>query len=717
MDKDALSLQLLALFVEELDEHLRTLNADLLALEEAGGDAGARAERLAALFRTVHVIKGSSRSASVRAIEVACHQLETRLGRARESGGELSRELFALFFATADALGDAQKRLRAGQSLAGGPLDQILAQLEAGAGGARTIDAAAAAAASVAPEAARAAAGSLRVAAEKLDALVARAAEVLIAQRRVESRDEELAALQDTVLALVDATRRRDGESGKRETLAPLAERVARDVDRLAAAMRADWRALARATRPLDDDVRRARMVPFVEACRGLERAVRDLAVASHKEARVIIEGGDVELDRALIENLRDPLLQLVRNAIDHGIEPPAARQAAGKPAAGTVTVRAEVSGTSVRVIVRDDGGGLDRESIAAQARKKGLPEPAGERELQRLLFQPGFSTARIITDISGRGVGLDVVRTQVEALHGTIEVASDAGRGVTFTLVLPLTLTTLRALVVVAGGQTFAVALSAVERIVRFSADEVRSIETREMLTLDGWPVPVLPLAAALGLPPSEARPGGMAAAVVLAAERERVAFLVDELVNEQDVVLKRFGARLKRVRFLSGATLLPSGVVALILNAPELVAGSVQRPVAASLEAQLRAAPGEKRRRIVLADDSVTTRALEKSILEGAGYEVLAAVDGAEAWRLLQDHGADLVVTDVEMPRMDGFALTEAIRRSPRFRDLPVVLVTALEREPDRARGLDAGANAYLVKSSFDQRNLLAAIAQLIT
>ena len=481
--------------------------------------------------------------------------------------------------------------------------------------------------------------------------------------------------------------------------------------------MRADWRALARATRPLDDDVRRARMVPFIEACRGLERAVRDLAVASNKEARVVIEGGEVELDRALIENLRDPLLHLVRNAVDHGIEPPAARRDAGKPPAGTVTVRAEVAGPSVRVTVSDDGRGLDRETIAAQARRKGLPAPASDRDLQRLVFAPGFSTARIITDISGRGVGLDVVRTQVEALHGSIELGNDAGRGAAFTLLLPLTLTTLRALLVVAGGQTFAVALSAVERIVRFSADEVRSIETREVLELDGWPVPVVPMAAALGLPAPEARPGARASAVVLTAERERVAFVVDELVSEQEVVLKRLGGRLKRVRYISGATLLASGDVALILNAAELVGESVQRPVKASLEAQLRAAPVEHRRRIVLADDSVTTRALEKSILEGAGYEVLAAIDGSEAWRLLQDHGADLVVTDVEMPRMDGFALTEAIRRSPRFRELPVVLVTALDREGDRARGLDAGANAYLVKSGFDQRNLLATIAQLIT
>jgi two-component system chemotaxis sensor kinase CheA len=202
----------------------------------------------------------------------------------------------------------------------------------------------------------------------------------------------------------------------------------------------------------------------------------------------------------------------------------------------------------------------------------------------------------------------------------------------------------------------------------------------------------------------------------VVLAAEGQRVAFVVDELVREQEVVVKRLGKRLEHVRYVSGATLLPSGEVVLILNAPELVAAGVAAPGGAALAEKLQAKAAAKRLRVLLADDSVTTRALEKSILEGAGYDVLVAVDGAEAWRLLQDHGADVVVSDVEMPRMDGFALTEAIRRVPRFRDLPVVLVTARERQDDRARGLEAGANAYLVKSGFDQKTLLSTIAQLI-
>jgi two-component system chemotaxis sensor kinase CheA len=285
------------------------------------------------------------------------------------------------------------------------------------------------------------------------------------------------------------------------------------------------------------------------------------------------------------------------------------------------------------------------------------------------------------------------------------------------FTLTVPLTLTTVRALLVTAGGETFALLGTAVEKLVRVTREELCSVEGREMLRLGETPVPVASLAATLGLPARErAGESGKAAAVVLADGAHRAAFVVDELLAEQEVLVQGLGARLLRVGNIAGAMVLPNGRVALILNASEVIRSALRRApaerLAASSEEEARAA----RKRVLVVEDSVTTRTLERSILEAAGYEVAVAVDGVEAWQVLQERGTDVVVADVEMPRLDGFALTEAIRGSKRFRDLPVILLTALETERDKARGLAVGADAYLVKSAFDQKNLIETITQLL-
>jgi two-component system chemotaxis sensor kinase CheA len=281
----------------------------------------------------------------------------------------------------------------------------------------------------------------------------------------------------------------------------------------------------------------------------------------------------------------------------------------------------------------------------------------------------------------------------------------------------VPLTLTTLRALLVGAGGQTLALAGTNVQKLVRIGPDDLASVAGREMLRLGDAPLPVAGLAETLGLAPrAPSGVGGRRPAVIVAAGERRMAFVVDQFVAEQEVVIKNLGSRLRRVPLVSGATILPSGQIALVLNAASVIRAALARGPAGTLAAAPAAPPAPAKRRVLVADDSVTTRTLEKSILEAAGYEVLAAADGAAAWRLLQERGADLLVSDVEMPRMDGLALTEAVRASPRFRELPVVLVTARASEEDKARGARAGADAYLVKSAFDQKNLLETIAQLL-
>jgi two-component system chemotaxis sensor kinase CheA len=755
VDKDKLLKRLMATFLEELEEHVGALNRDLLALEKEI-DADKRAELLQTLFRSAHSLKGAARSVNVDPIETACHQMEEILSAARDGNTALAPETFSLLFTTADAIEEAGMRLREQQDLSSAPLTAVLPRLEAAAGQVGWTERlpesdAAPAVATVEPPPAPvepapvphappppADGGTVRVAAEKLDAFLARAGELLVARRRVQSRAEDVGVLREFVHRWADEWRPvekalrksltkngHDAANGRlpRPVAAALGRagdhlrQLEKDLDRLSTNMAADRRLLKQAADSLDDELRRVRMLPFADACQGLDRMVRDLARSHDKEVELSVEGGTVELDRSVLEGLKDPLRHLVRNAVDHGAEPPDERRRAGKAAQARVTVTAVLRGSQVEVAVADDGRGLDLDALRQQLRRRGLPEPADERELARAIFLPGLSTSRLITDVSGRGVGLDVVKGRVEALHGTVDVTFAPGDGTRFTLAVPLTLTTLRALLVETGGQTLALAGTNVQKLVRIGPDDLVSVAGREMLRLGDEPLPVAGLAETLGLRPrAPASAGTRRPAVIVAAGEKRMAFVVDEFLTEQEIVIKNLGPRVRRVVQVSGATILPSGQIALVLNAASLIRAGLARGTGSAIATATTGPATPVKRRVLVVDDSVTTRTLEKSILEAAGYEVLTAADGEAAWRLLHERGADVLVSDVEMPRMDGFDLTEAVRASPRFRELPVVLVTARASEKDKARGAELGADAYLVKSSFDQKNLLETIAQLL-
>jgi two-component system chemotaxis sensor kinase CheA len=785
MDKDRLIKRLMVTFLGELEEHVRTLNRDLLALEKEPEGSG-RADQYQTLFRTVHSLKGAARSVSIGPIVEVCHRLEELLLAAQEGQMPLGPGQFALLFETADAIEEAGMRLREQQELGGSPLVALLPRLDATAARAATAPSAPAAGpapssapvsppviaaeapepppapirpapppAAPAPVAATAekshpdptgGASVVRVPAEKLDAMLTRSGELLVARRRVESRGEDMAALREFVgrlrvewrdvepslTALLGRDEPEDGDGEASDRAAGLLPRrtvevlrragdnfvrLERDVDRLAALQASDRRQLARAARQLDEGVRRIRMLPFAEACQGLERSVRDLAAAGGKQVELVIEGGDVELDRSILEGLKDPLVHLVSNAVDHGIDSPERRREAGKPPRATVTVAAALRGGQVEVVVADDGRGLDLDALREQARKRGLAEPSDPRDVAHLIFLPGLSTARIITNVSGRGVGLDAVKGRLEQLHGTIDLETSPGRGTRFTLAVPLTLTTLRAVLVSAGGQVFAVATTNVQKLVRVDPGAFGTVEGREVLALGGPPLPVASLAETLGLPSRKpANGGGKVPGLIISAGERRIAVLVDELMAEQEVVVKGLGARVRRIRNYSGSTILPSGRVALVLNAAHLVRTALGQGRGAPLARTLAGATPEARKRLLVVDDSVTTRTLEKSILEAAGYDVTVAVDGEDGWRQLQEKGADLLISDVEMPRMDGFSLARTVRGSDRFAELPIVLFTSLGSERDKARGVEVGANAYLVKGGFDQKDLLETVAQLV-
>ena len=760
MDKHQLAQRLMATFLEELSDHVAALNDNLLALEK-DPPQDLRSELLNDVFRSAHSLKGASRAVNVDLVHRACHRMEDILDAVRDERMQLSPDLFSLLFNATDALEEAGMRLREEQELSDAPLNELLPALERAAVGDKweadeghpaEVDEPAtptAAAAQVenekvaettvaAPARTSATAATVRVAADKLDTLLAQSGELLVARRRVEARSGDVAAVRENVAdwrarwqrvekPLRELLETGDGAAGRQTMSRQVTDlirfagdrfqQIEKDLTRLSTNMRGDSRMLRQTCDAIEEEVYHVRMLPFAEACGGLERVMRDVARGTGKKAELLVEGEDVEVDRAVLEGLKDPLIHLVRNAVDHGIETPEERESAGKDVVAKIKVSAELRGGHVSVVVADDGRGFDLERIREKVRARGLPEPADDRELARSVFLPGFSTTEFVTDVSGRGVGLDVVQSRIEALHGSVDVSFQSGTGTRFELTAPLTLTTIRCVLVVAAHQTLAVPTASVRHIVRFDSTNVGRVGGREMLLMGERPVPIGSLAQALGWqpssPPSE---GGKMLAVVVAVGDGEVALAVDQVLAEQEVLVKNLGARIRRVKHLSGATLLASGNVALVLNVPNLVRtalGRATQPIGIAAAAEKAA---ERKNRLLVVEDSLTTRTLMKTILESAGYEVSVAVDGQHALDVLAESSVDLVVSDVDMPRMNGFRLTTALRKSAEHGELPVILVTARSNDEDKAQGLHAGANAYIVKSSFDQTNLLETIDQLL-
>jgi two-component system chemotaxis sensor kinase CheA len=455
----------------------------------------------------------------------------------------------------------------------------------------------------------------------------------------------------------------------------------------------------------------------FSEAVHGLDRAAHDLATSGGKQVRVRVSGGDVEVDRAVISGLREPLLHVVRNAVDHGIEPPDERRAAAKGPVGTVDIAARLDGDALVVEIRDDGRGIDHDAVRAAAARAGVSGAPGAGvddatgaaaplDTSELLFLPGLTTARQVTDASGRGVGLDAVRDRVEGLGGTVRLHSSSPRGTTVSISVPANTALVKVLVVRSGGELLSLPLAKVARVLAVDPSAVHEAEGRTRVAVDGTTVPMAALHATAGISADRGLAAGPLKVAMVEVAGRPFAFAVDELVGESEAIVKPPPRRLADVRAVRGRAILADGNIALLLNIAVCVEGALSRPEQLVVD-DATGTPAPTR--VLLVEDSRTTRVLEAGILRAAGYAVVEAEDGAAAWELLQEHEVDLVLSDVDMPRLDGVELCRLVRRSPELADLPVVLVTSLGDEADRRRGVDAGASAYIVKAEFDQDSLL--------
>jgi len=470
-----------------------------------------------------------------------------------------------------------------------------------------------------------------------------------------------------------------------------------------------EYRELTKVINQLQEVTERTRMVPIGTLAPMLHRTVRDAARAAGKNVRWEVVGEDIEVDRGVLEELVSPLLHLVRNSVGHGIESPERRLAAGKPEQAVVRLHSSQLGSKVVIAVSDDGGGIDVDAVRAAAAKSGL-DVSGLTEEQslHLIFRSGISTAKVLTESSGRGVGLDVVATAVTAVHGEMQLVNHPGLGAEFRIVVPITLTVVACLIVSIGGQSFALPL---HRIVRMlESQNVQLVGGKMLAIIDGHAVPVSDLATLLGLPAAAGGPW-----VLLGTADDSHAFQVETVLQKRDVVVRGLTGRLRDLKIVSGACIEPNGSILLVLDVPTLIERSAA-PVAAAARSADKPALPERPLSVMVVDDALMVRELQRSILERGGYSVRAASDGAEALAMLAEQPADLVITDVEMPNLDGLSLTRTIRAHPRLANIPVLIVSSHASEEDHQLGLEAGADGYIVKTSFDEAGLLSAVSRLL-
>ena len=470
-----------------------------------------------------------------------------------------------------------------------------------------------------------------------------------------------------------------------------------------------EYRELTKVINQLQEVTERTRMVPVGTLEPILHRTVRDVARAAGKNVRWEVIGEAIEVDRGVLEELVSPLLHLVRNSVGHGVEMPAQRLAAGKPEQAYVRLDATQVGSKVVISISDDGAGIDVAAVRESAAKAGV-DVSGLNEDQslHLIFRSGISTAKVLTENSGRGVGLDVVATAVEAVHGEVQVVNHPGAGAEFRIVVPITLTVVPCLIVSIAGQSFALPL---HRIVRMlEAQNVQLVSGKKLAVVDGLAVPVSDLAALLGLPTASGGPW-----VLLGTPADSHAFQVETVLQKRDVVVRGLTGRLRDLKAVSGASIEPNGSILLVLDVPNLIERSI-----AMLEAPRTNGDGPtgpiRPLAVMVVDDTLMVRELQRSILERGGYSVRTASDGAEAIAMLTEQAADLVVTDLEMPNVDGFHLIKSIRAHPGMANIPVLIVSSHASDEDHQRGLDAGADGYIVKTSFDEAGLLSAVSRLL-
>ncbi|PWT73702.1 MAG: hypothetical protein C5B46_05105 [Proteobacteria bacterium] len=702
--------------IPEAAENLRKLNKNL-----QDGEA------MRSLKRLLHTLKGSARMAGAMVAGELAHSMETRVESVDLGHG-----------ASGTLLDEVQKSFDRFTSL--------LDELRVGSAPANEGDEAAA---RIEQEADRA---MLRVRAGTVDRLVNQAGEVSIARSRVQGEVRSLrgtlgdlteniirlrsqlreieiqaeAQLQSSVARDAEAifdplefdrfTRFQELTRAMAESVndvATLQQALTKAIDQSEAALLAQ----ARLSRELQDGLMAVRLVPFTTIAERLHRLVRQSSVELGKRVNLQIVGGHIELDRSVMERMTAPFEHLLRNAVIHGIEKPALRQQLGKDEAGMIRIELRHDGNEVHIGVADDGGGLDIDAIRRRALAVGLMSGSDdwpEQRLAELIFAPGFSTAEQVTMMAGRGVGMDVVKSEISALGGRIDLEFERGRGTLFVMHLPLTLGLKRSLLVEAGGRTYGLPLQTIEQVMTFKVDVIESLRQTRAAEWQGRRYPFHHLADLLQVPAAPLDPKRGTSVLMVRSGLERIALQVDRISGIQELVTKRLGVQLERLTGINGAAVLGTGKIVLLINPVEL-AGKILTADGDPLLAAQAASAARRQPLILVVDDSLTVRKVTGRLLTRSGYEVATAKDGVDALNQLETRMPDAMLVDIEMPRMDGFELTKHVRGASRWSQIPILMVTSRDAAKHRTYAFELGVNAFLGKP-YQEEELLAQLERFL-
>ncbi|MBI4179290.1 response regulator [bacterium] len=693
--------RLAAIFREEAAEHLDALERLLLAIEAGHEDPATSIDEC---FRRAHTLKGAARAVGSTEIQRTAHDLEELLNPFRGGARPLSSQVVQDALARLDGIRREVSELtrpKDASDIPGGVPSPAGPRSEAPIAG-------------------------LRIDSGRLDRMIGLLGSVEISHKAGEKVGEEVRRVLDVLghahgdLGRLETRLRQKNQAPPGEVLPSVQEA------RLAIRAAAESLSMMRSTAgsryseeellldQLDDEVRRARLVPLSTLSLFLERACRDAANETGKKIGFTMSGGEVTLDRAVIDAVQEPLLHLLRNAAAHGIEPPPGRAAAGKPPEGSVTIDARRLGNRVRIRVKDDGAGVDLARLRpiVTARLRQTPDETramSDESLMECLFQGGITTAKNTDALSGRGAGLEIVRTRLRAVQGDVRVIESGPAGTVFELTLPVHLQIMRIMIVRGASGFYGLPTASVLHTERVRTGDVRLLAGRPVFAAPRGPIPLVALDSALGIPERSRTSAGVC--VILEVGAHRAGILADEVIEETEMLIRDLGFPMGHVPNIAGAAVRPDGSILLILNPAELGESALGKKFTPAAEP----AKVSVRPRILVVDDSPTTRSVLRGLFSAAGFDVVLASDGVEGRARYVQQGADVVVTDIQMPRMDGFAFTRAVKSESGGR-VPVVLVTGRESEADRRAGLEAGADAYVVKSTFEESDLIETVRRFL-
>ncbi|MBI5182110.1 MAG: hybrid sensor histidine kinase/response regulator [Nitrospirae bacterium] len=723
--------RLLDIFKEEGLEYIQRLGDGLLKLEKDPKDITV----LEDIFRNAHNLKGAARILGLSEIAKVAHDLESIFSLAKEGKLAITPERIDTLSHGIDAINSLITK--------GAPFDvkevrddnipkaadeKQSEKTPPQKPGRRASD--------------KQFLNTVRVSTEKLDIMMNQVGELLVAKMRFEQRLEDINSLIVLYEYLVKGLNRvkRDklrlnmagkaDSAGRRYGVYEEKNGVINDIIedligfndellRFSSMLYENQIDLDLVANALQGSIKNIRMLPLSTIFETIPMMVRDLSRRLNKKVSFKIQGEGIELDKRILEGLKDPVVHLITNCIDHGIEPTEERRAAGKDEEGLINVAVTAKGSFIEINIEDDGRGVSLEKIKEKAIKRGivtndmLPNLNNE-QIINLIFEPGFSTSEIITDISGRGVGMDVVKKNVEDLNGMVFIQSDLGKGCKTTVRVPFTLVTVMVILIEIGDEVCALPETAIDRLLNIKEGDIFTIEGSAVFRCDEDIIPINNLSHTLGFQKErEKKSGEEYPVIVIGYGEKKVAFIVDDFIGEEEIVIKTLTFPLTKVKNVAGAAVLGDGRIAIVLNPVDLIdsaRGVESIPIKRAEEKEI------VKKSVLIVDDSITTRILEKNILESSGYDVTLAVDGVDAYNKLQEGGFDIIVLDVQMPNMDGFSFTEKVRGAKEFKDTPIILLTSLESDEDKRRGIEAGADAYIVKRTFNQDNLLETIKRLI-